>query len=74
MLEFHVHTDMGLKAAAELAVKLLCEILIVLNRTQMGIQKISTNLYDIAAMLAGKSGMTTSSFSPTQCFYKNMLP
>ena len=47
MLEFHVHIDMGLKAAAELAVKRLCEILIVLNRTQMGleIQKISTNLY-----------------------------
>ena len=47
MLGFHVHIDMGLKAAAELAVKLLCKILIVLNRTQMclEIQKISTNLY-----------------------------
>ena len=46
MLEFHVHIDMGLKAAAKLAVKLLSKILIVLNRTQMGleIQKISTNL------------------------------
>ena len=38
---------MGLRAAAELAVKLLCKILTVLNRIQMGleIQKISTNLY-----------------------------
>ena len=47
MLEFHVHIDMGLKAAAKLAVKRLCEILIVLNKTHMGleIQKISTNLY-----------------------------
>ena len=47
MLEFHVHIDMGLKDAAELAVKRLCKIFIVLNRTQIDleIQKISTNLY-----------------------------